>query len=525
MCGLIGAIGVELRTADWQPDLLRRGRDHLSRFQHGELTVLHSRLAIVARNDPTSNQPLRQDGLTLLCNGFIGNAAEVYRKLGAAPVASDCGAVLAAYVAAGAGGLGGLRGQFAAAVVDTVADELVLLRDATGICPLYYAEVPGGLIFGSQASWVARAVGEATGSGATDIDPDAAAEFRALGYVVGPRTLRPSVRQVPPGSALRFDLDTGAARGSTRWGGDATTGRDVGDLAPSLIRSVARNLGGDVAPWLLLSGGLDSLLVLHCAAEAGARPTAVVLGYPDGSNADEVARATEAARWYGVPLHIVEGEPPDTVITPARLHGRVDWPYDGGSLAPKLTMADFIAGRGGRVVLGGTGADELFAGYSRHQQRLGIVPAGRSRANDGDERRFFRDRIAVGPGGAAAWEMFMLTGRSYGDAAFAYDLLELSMLHNVRVDSCFANTALEYRPVFQDLDVVSIAAGLTIHEKSTPGVPKAVLRAAFRGAVRADYLDVPKRPLRYGRMGPTASWRSDVFRAWREAQDYEVPTR
>ncbi len=517
MCGIAGALGPDISGTPLLAHLARRGPDHVGELRHGSLHAVHSRLGIVASRDPAAHQPLWHEGRALICNGYIGNAGEVMDELGLARAASDCAALLAAYVSRRFDGIRRLRGQFAGALLDPDAGELILVRDLSGICPLYYAVGAHGTLFASQASWLAGYLDGVAGV-APSLDGDAVDQFRSLGYVIAPGTLRAGIHQVEPGTAVVFDLETGALRRTVRWMQGMLTGAPPGDgLDVLLCRAAARSLGGDFPPWVLLSGGLDSLLVLHCAVEAGAKPAAVTLVYPGGANADEVATAMAFAEHYGVRLHLVDAERPSEVATAERMRTRVDWPFDGGSLIPKITLADFIQARGGRVVLGGTGADELFGGYTRHQRRMEMLRRGARRASHRAERAFFDRHVASARHGDAAWRLFLEHGDDYADAGFVYDLLEISMCHNPRVDSCFANVSLEYRPVFQDVDVTRAAAALSLHDKSELGRPKAALRRAFAGQVDGRFLDVPKKPLRYAQMGPNAAWRGTVFQVWKEA--------
>jgi asparagine synthase (glutamine-hydrolysing) len=518
MCGVAGAIGIELPVDLLWQQLHRRGPDELRELRVGGLHAAHSRLAIVAPDDPRSRQPIWYEGRALICNGFIGNADEVMAGLGLDRAASDCTALVASYVADPEAGLRRLRGQFAAVIVDPEAGELVLARDLTGICPLYFAERPEGLVFGSQAAWIAAALRDSR------LDPESVDEFLSVGYALAPGTLRAGIRQVEPGTYIAVDLITGKLRRIVRWGegllatGSAGSPGSAGERLADLVeQAVARNIGGDYEPWILLSGGLDSLLVLHGAVAAGARPSAVTLAYPGNANADELAMASEFACWYGVELHVVAAEPPERVINPDCFRQRVDWPFDGGSLVPKITMANFIHSHGGRVVLGGTGADELFGGYSRHQRRLAFLPPGARQGTRPAEREFFTGAITRPPHAETLWRHFLEHEDRYGDAGFTYDLLEIGMHHNPRVDSCFANTSVEYRPVFQDADVVALAAALPLDSKSDLGLPKSLLRRAFHGRVPQRFLDVPKKPLRYGEMGPTPQWRKHVFSIWKQA--------
>ena len=515
MCGILGSIGLSFSEAMVGSLMRSRGPDAFRRLQVGDLTIYHSRLAVVGTAYPESTQPISIGALTLLCNGYISNFEEINSSLDIEGH-SDCATIARLYFTKGFSGLSRLRGQFAAALIDGRRNTLVLLRDATGICPLYYAHTEAGLIFGSQASWVAKLV--ASAGYACAISDESLRCWQSCGYVVGPSTLLTNIEEVPTGTALEFDM-TGTATGCPVSIGcldQATTCRRREDLSDLLLAAVARNLKGDFEPWILLSGGLDSTLILHCAVEAGLRSCRVVgLRYPDESNVDELNLAKDVATFYGQTLDIVEFSGEDRLLKSDVFSNRVDWPLDGGSLLPKLVLADHIRRNRGRVALGGTGADECFGGYRRHRARAKLL-ADEAVLDEKTEHRYFREWIAPYGDSLAPFEVLQSIHphTKFADPAFIYDLMELSQMHNPRVDSCFANAGIEYRPPFQDADVVGFAASLPLRDKTSEECPKHLLRSAFRGRVHDRFLNAPKRPLRFGSMGPNPSWRLKIWTTW-----------
>lgn len=506
-----------------------RGPDDFSVFSRDNLTILHSRLAVIGADDPVSRQPIEVDGDFLFCNGFISNYKEILASENIGHIGADCLTVIEVYRRFGVDGFALLRGQFAAALLDAARGRIVLARDASGITPLYYAEADGKLLFASQASWI-RFLLEGTNSFAADrLDNEAHDEWSACGYVAGPDTLLSGIREVPAGGVLQFDLNGRLVESAvtrlppTPSSGSGDTARLTRDL---LQQAVRRNLNADIPPCLLFSGGLDSTLLLHSIVAEGIRPRLVALEYSDGENRSELEHAAKVARHYGCPLEVIGFEPPLDAEMEQLFRGRVDWPLDGGSLLPKVALANHLMAQDCKVVLGGSGADELFGGYRRHQARLAMYEAG----TIGDieaEREYYRSWVGKFGESAKAFDVFLRQESSelYADPAFVYDLMELSQFHNPRLDSCFANVGLEYRPIFQDQDLVSLAASLPLDLKSKVGTPKKLLRDAFNHEIPAEFINVPKSPLRFGRMGPTPSWRGVVFNSWAAARNVVMAAR
>lgn len=515
MCGVLGAVGIDLKNVRAEPILAGRGPDECSAFRATNSTIWHSRLATVGTTSAASRQPIRAEGLVLVCNGFISNSTELELDLGLDAESADCRLILHVYSRYGLQGLSLLRGQFAAAILDQNRQELVLARDMTGICPMYYCHPHDGTVaFASQANWLRRC--GLTRS--TIVRPAAREEVVELGYVVSNETLLAGVFQVPPGHAASFSLADGVLRSVcqfTRSGHEWNRDSASDHLRDLVYASTKRNLRGDWAPWLLLSGGVDSAVLLHCAVQFGVRPEVITLRYPDGSNSDEVTRAARLAQRYSCNWHLVDGCEPSYNHLLSLFPQRIDWPVDGGSLVPKAALADFISSRGGRIALGGTGADELFGGYRRHVGRMDLLQR-HSKPSLTEEAEYCRKWLAREPVFDTVFRKFRHSAAEslFYDAAFIYDLLELQQCHNPRVDSCFANVGVEYRPVFQDQDIVHFAASLPLEDKSDREHRKALLRHAFHGELPQEHLLPPKNPLRYGAMGPTRQWRSQMCRAW-----------
>jgi asparagine synthase (glutamine-hydrolysing) len=520
MCAIAGGLGADLKELSGFRDVMKgRGPDAFSTYVGADFSVCHSRLAVVGADAPETTQPFVDNGVVLLVNGFISNHCEIRASHGWPASPSDCSVILSLYLHGGVAALGELRGQFAGVLIDQRKNRAILFRDPSGITPLYYASAGERVLFASQASWLPDLANYVGVPYSPSLSGDAFGEWRSCGYSVGPKTLLEGIHSVQPGEAIEVDLKQ--ARVHSRgmffdWRHPATDESHLETTRRLVKQAVERNLQEDTPPFLLFSGGLDSTLVLHCAVAAGDQPRLVTLAYPDGQNEAELAHASEVADHYGCKLEIVNFAMPSQAELQKLFSERVDWPLDGGSLLPKLAMADYCRSKGAVIVLGGSGADELFGGYRRHAARLGLYREG-ILLDRTTEQDYFREWIgkhdanALGP-----YQCFVdsISHSEFADPGFIYDLCELSQLHNPRLDSCFANIGLEYRPVFQDQDLVRFAASLPLDTKMGRNTTKGLLRDAFADEIPAHFLAVPKTPLRFSQMGPSLKWRERVMSAW-----------
>jgi len=334
----------------------------------GRAALASSRLHVTSPSAPSGPYSAADGRVTAAVNGEIWNHAELRRGLAArgvvTPHGADTAVVASLYAAEGVAGLARLRGMFAAAIHDARDGATVLARDRFGIKPLYY-EVGSPLRFASEAGAL---------SGGGGIDADALSDYLALGFIPAPRTLDRAVRKVPPGTALVFD-----GRGVREFViATAPVAERDAVVSPAQIRdalaaAVRRHLMGDVPIGVYLSGGLDSAAVAALVRAAGAPLSTFALTFPGEGAYDEGAAARRTASSLGArhvevpmgPRHLAELLP----LAAARFGE----PFGDPSALAVLALSQ-AAARDVTVVLTGTGADELFAGYARYG--LGRVPRG-----------------------------------------------------------------------------------------------------------------------------------------------------
>src|SRR3954453_1468342 len=301
MCGICGLLGrdapdpglVERMNAA----IVHRGPDHASVTPFGRAVLAYRRLAIVDLH--TGDQPVASERGDIVCvfNGERYNFRELRRELESLGHeiggTGDTPLIPHAYEQWGLDFPRHLEGMFAIALWDRTRERLVLVRDRLGKKPLLYARLPdGSLAFASET----KALLQLPGLG-RELDLEQLDAYLALQYV--PRSGLRAVEKVPPGSAVvvegeslrveRYWAPQPAAAGG-HWG---TRGRG------EVTAAVRRPPVADVPLGALLSGGIDSAIVVAAMAQAQAEPVRTfTIGFP-GPRYDERAYARAVATRYG----------------------------------------------------------------------------------------------------------------------------------------------------------------------------------------------------------------------------------
>lgn len=254
--------------------------------------------------------------------------------------------------------------MFALALWDASAGRLLLARDRSGKKPLFYSVGSGRLTFGSEikallaAPWI-------------DARPDMSrlGEFLTYGYVPHPATFYEGIVQVPPACTLTFDGTD--LRGPTPyWSALPQSPRrrrskalDV-EIAERLRTATQRRMISDVPLGALLSGGIDSSLVVGLMTEATSEPIHTFsIGFPDDPSFDERAPARRVAEHFGT-RHTEFAVQLDAVALLDRLVWHHDGPFHDSSAIPTYVVSR-LAREHVTVVLNGDGGDEVFGGYDR----------------------------------------------------------------------------------------------------------------------------------------------------------------
>jgi asparagine synthase (glutamine-hydrolysing) len=352
--------------------LHHRGPDdegfHVASYEEGVSVGLGFRRLSIIDLD-TGNQPIaNEDGsLQLVFNGEIYNFRELRAELEGRghrfATNADTEVIPHLYEELGPRCVERLNGMFAFALWDEPERRLVLARDRFGKKPLYYAEVDGGLLFGSELKSLLEHP-----RCPRELDLESLSAYLAAEYVPTPRAIFAGVRKLPGGHLLVWQ--DGRSRLEEYW--DLSFARDdierseeeyAEELRSCLREAVQRRLVSDVPLGAFLSGGIDSSSVVAFMSEAlpaGAVKT-FSIGFGERSF-DESAHARRVAEHFGTDHHEDVFTARAMVELLPTVADVLDEPFADASILPTYLLSRFTREHV-TVALGGDGGDELLAGY------------------------------------------------------------------------------------------------------------------------------------------------------------------
>jgi asparagine synthase (glutamine-hydrolysing) len=380
MCGIAGFQGA------FEPALLgrfARALSHRGPDDSGEwyspgarVGLAHRRLSIIDVS-PLGHQPMTDvSGQTVVVfNGEIYNFRELRRELEGQGHSfrghSDTEVLLTLYCARGEAMLPLLNGIFALAIFDEAREMLLLACDEMAIKPLYFREGPDGVVFASELKAMLSV------PGLLSRNLDVAALFRTLGFLWSPGGSTPveGVRRLGPGEALLVKAGRVARRwtwATSTWSAEPLelgTGDAIKKVRDALRTAVHRQMVADVPVGAFLSGGLDSSAVVAMAREIA--PTiecfTIQNGTLDAGVTDDLPFARKVARHLGVKLNEIEVNSPRMAADLERMVFQLDEPLADPAPLNVLYVSQLARQLGVKVLLCGTGGDDLFAGYRRHR--------------------------------------------------------------------------------------------------------------------------------------------------------------
>jgi len=378
MCGIAGVFlprhgtRVDANLEKMLAAQRHRGPDGDSRYVSDDrgYQVCFSRLAIIDLD--TGEQPIvGADGASVLTgNGEIYNYREIRRAFPDYPYRTrgDMESIFPLVGTYGKKFIDHLNGMFAIALYKGKSHRLTLVRDRLGIKPLYWAELAGGgIIFASEIKTLF-----ASGLMRPQVDEGAVSSYLAHGYVPAPNTLFRGVHKLAAGHRLEIDA-AGKITIEQYWDAHPAAGlpddpEDIEAYLVDLLReSVDLQLRSDVPLGILLSGGIDSGLIVALAAERSRQPVNTYTVSFEGASVDEAPLAALVAERYGT-NHTKFDLPADRIMDCLpKLAWHSDDLVNDAALLPNYLIEE-VLGEHVKVALNGTGGDELFAGYGRYFQ-------------------------------------------------------------------------------------------------------------------------------------------------------------
>jgi asparagine synthase (glutamine-hydrolysing) len=576
MCGVCGIFAFadgfvcdDATVTRMRDTLLHRGPDDggsMARPQE-RVALGHRRLSIVDLS-PAGHQPMaNEDGsVWIVYNGEVYNHASLRRELEARGHVyrshTDSETIIHLYEEEGPRCVERLEGMFAFAIWDARRRELFLARDRIGVKPLYYALLPGGLLFGSEV----KALLEHPALG-RDLDEESFFDYLTFGFVPPPRTMYRGISKLAPAERMTVRSDGSVHRerywnalsGAAALETAALSDAEAIDRLRELLRtSISKRMMSDVPFGVFLSGGLDSSANVALMAELMDGPVRTFSTAPRGhARYDELSYARLVAQRFGTDHHEVVIDESDMQEFLPRLAHQQDEPVAEWTAVPQHFVTRLARDTGTVVVQCGEGSDEIFHGYdgyvfhrkyavpfqrlpgpmrrgvglaaSRATRRLGrgirhgeaLYDAGHSALPYWGGALCFRGEVKRKIlAGRFERDSYELPERHWQEAERALPhadvfqkmtYLELQQrlpeLLLMRLDKICMTSSVEGREPFLDHHLVEFALALPPRLKYRDGVGKWALREAMRRDLPSQVIDRPKQ----GFGTPMEEWLRGAF--------------
>jgi asparagine synthase (glutamine-hydrolysing) len=394
MCGIAGFLGnfaPDLADA-LQQRLAHRGPDGSGTWHQpaAGVALVHRRLSIIDLSEAAAQPMNAVNGrYQLAFNGEIYNYKSLQADLNLRGYHynpnSDTAVLAPLYDLLGPKMLERLEGMYAFALWDADKNdgrgELFLARDHAGIKPLYYTVTAQGLVFASELKALLAVPGLDTAP-----DPAALADYLTLLWSPGARTPLQGIKKLPPGHCLIARRGPGGQVGVSlhRWYQPPLPQLENGmplyhphrtpeQLLHLLDGVVAEQCTADVPLGAFLSGGVDSSAVVASMVATGHRPSHTYCVGFDGRGmaaegfSDDLAYARQVAAHLGVPLTPIMADPARILARLPGLAGLLDEPTADPAPLFVEDIARQARADGLKVLMSGTGGDDIFSGYRRHQ--------------------------------------------------------------------------------------------------------------------------------------------------------------
>jgi asparagine synthase (glutamine-hydrolysing) len=517
MCGLFGALSFTSQGIDkglalaMSEKVARRGPDDKGEWFDGPVMLGHRRLSIIDLS-AAGHQPMHdvQQRYSIVFNGTIYNYPELREQLLAKGYKfqshSDTEVILNAYACWGEKCSEKLTGMFAFAIWDRQRQSLFLARDRLGIKPLYFSQTSTAFYFASNPQALI-----ATGHCDTSIDAVGLHHQLSLHAVIpAPRTLFKGILKCRPAYQMQIGVD-GVLSQNRYW--TLSAKRQQADMSSqdwnvaihqALLKAVKKRIQiADVPVGVLLSGGLDSSLLVALLDEAGVgKIKTFSIGFEDQpeEKGNEFEFSDPVAKRYDTDHHkfLI---PNSEVLTrlPEAVQAMSE-PMVGQDAVAFYLLSEQVS-KSVKVVQSGQGADEVFAGYFWYERMRAASGSSVERFatnyvdRDHDEFCETVDDAYRGDDHTSALiekELETEHADTFMDAVLRFDTTTLIVDDPVkRVDNMTMAWGLEARVPFLDHELVELAAACPPELKLKHG-GKGILKEISRGRIPDAVIDRPK---------------------------------
>jgi len=376
MCGICGQYNYKNNTSidketikRMTTSIVHRGPDDEGYYFNQSLGFGFRRLSIIDLSG--GHQPMSDidQNIWVVFNGEIYNFPDLRKELESYghrfQTRSDTEVIIYGYKQWGVDVFNHLNGMFGVAIWDNITKRLVISRDRMGIKLVYYHIDNETLTFGSEI----RAV-TAKDNEKPEVDIDSLYMFLRFRYTPSPYTIFKDIYKLAPGTCMV--VENGSYRVYRWWNYKPSPFKPVpkiNDARDELLglykKSMERHLLSDVPVGLLLSGGVDSALLLALMKESGDSWKTFTVGYGNDYADDELSDAAETARILDCPNYQININKKIFEDNFSEIISFLEEPIASASIIPMFYVCQ-RARKDVKVALVGQGPDELFGGYKRH---------------------------------------------------------------------------------------------------------------------------------------------------------------
>ena len=380
MCGLLGYFS-EKPNPKFSASLKKishRGPDGLGTYlsKNKQVELGHSRLAIIDPSE-TGNQPMidTETGCVLIYNGEIYNCRELRKELMDQDVSfvghSDTEVLFYLLRREGSKILSKLRGIFAFAFYQPQTNTLLLGRDALGVKPLYFKTNEHGVVFGSELKALVHLMPD-------NMSIEPVAIYRHLNFIWAPGEMSAAkgFLSLGPGEILEFQ--DGKIIRQEAWYQlpvysappvNLSIKKALSGLVHHLDLAVQRQMISDVPLGAFLSGGVDSSAIVAFAKRQAPDIQCFTIDTPDDEDgfAKDLPFAQSVAEHLGVRLEVIKVNPDSMIRDLQKMVLQLDEPLADPAALNAFYISRQAHNMGFKVLLSGTGGDDIFTGYRRHK--------------------------------------------------------------------------------------------------------------------------------------------------------------
>jgi asparagine synthase (glutamine-hydrolysing) len=371
MCGFNGVIGdldskILNLVKEESHKINHRGPDEKTYLEKENIYVDFFRLSIVDIDQGSQPKSDQSGRMTILFNGEIYNFKKLRKILQDEGINfnsnSDTEVLLNVLSHFGLNGLKMLNGMFAICLIDNQSNKTYLIRDQFGIKPLYYSITENYIKFSSEVKTLINKN--------TYLSESSLGQYLNYQFYLSKETLCQDVFQVEPGCYLEIDNKSLEVKKlnyfELEFLNDKISATNLDNLEKAICESVKLQTYADVSVGTHLSGGIDSSLITAIASNYKKNLKAFHGYFPEDSNEfSEIEYARKVAEYLNIELYEIPIYSEDFITHFPKIMSVLDYPIVGPGVFPQYMVNDF-ASKHVKVLLGGQGGDEIFAGYARY---------------------------------------------------------------------------------------------------------------------------------------------------------------